>query len=114
MRLTKEMYIRQIAQQTDRILPLMDTSPDEKLDVLMESENDQKVLRVHEHDDMEGDMFDKDGLLFDRLTDGQGTMTDDQYVNMCIQRAKKLFRIDGYSKEAKKINLGDVKATKID
>lgn len=36
------------------------------------------------------------------------------YVKMCIKQARAFFNIDRGHSEAKKANLGDIKATKID
>lgn len=74
-----------------------------------------KKMRTKENDDME-DIFANDSKFFRDVLkiDDMDKMTDEQYVDCQIRIAKQFFNIDRGATEAKKINLGDIKSTKIE
>ena len=41
-------------------------------------------------------------------------ISDEEYVNLCIKQAKSFFNQDRGNTDGKKLNLGDIKSTKIE
>ena len=59
-------------------------------------------------------MFARDDKFFSQILKFDKELDDESYVKICIKQARAFFNIDRGHSEAKKANLGDIKATKID